>query len=165
MDRLCLVCGEPIPPGKKATARYCSKKCNDRSRLKPKRKKACAVCGAKFYGRKSAKFCSQSCRSIVMSERHRRRKGKPLDKQERECDVCGRPFVTTRWHQLRCSPECKKYVANAKQIVAKKKQRGTYRPHDPYTDPCPVTPRLIALRAAAIRERWGDRRWDIISPK
>jgi len=49
------------------------------------------------------------------------------------CDVCGAPFITPPHHpnQLRCSPACKK--------EAKRKWKGSARPHEQICDVCGAT--------------------------
>lgn len=79
-SRSCERCGEPVPPGLRAEARYCSKRCRQaasRQRLKdrppsppPSPAETCAWCeGPMSAGaRVEARFCSKRCRQA--SSRH-----------------------------------------------------------------------------------------------
>jgi predicted nucleic acid-binding Zn ribbon protein len=78
--RLCERCGEPLPAGRRAEARYCSKRCRQaasRARLKdrppspsPSPPETCSWCGGPMPGglRVEARFCSKRCRQA--SSRH-----------------------------------------------------------------------------------------------
>ena len=78
--RLCERCGEPLPAGLRAEARYCSKRCRQaasRARLKdrspsppPSLPETCSWCGGPMPGglRVEARFCSKRCRQA--SSRH-----------------------------------------------------------------------------------------------
>ena len=79
-SRSCERCGEPLPPGLRAEARYCSKRCRQatsRARLKdrppsppPSPAEACVWCGGPMATglRVEAQFCSKRCRQA--SSRH-----------------------------------------------------------------------------------------------
>ena len=79
-SRSCERCGEPLPPGLRAEARYCSKRCRQaasRARLKdrppsppPSPAETCAWCGGPMPAgvRVEARFCSKRCRQA--SSRH-----------------------------------------------------------------------------------------------
>ena len=78
--RLCERCGEPLPAGLRAEARYCSKRCRQaasRQRLKdrppsppPSPPETCSWCGGPMPSglRVEAQFCSKRCRQA--SSRH-----------------------------------------------------------------------------------------------
>jgi len=78
--RSCERCGEPLPPGLRAEARYCSKRCRQaasRARLKdrppfppPSAAETCAWCEGPMPAgvRVEARFCSKRCRQA--SSRH-----------------------------------------------------------------------------------------------
>ena len=79
-SRSCERCGEPLPAGLRAQARYCSKRCRQaasRARLKdrppspaPSPPETCSWCGGPMPGglRVEARFCSKRCRQA--SSRH-----------------------------------------------------------------------------------------------
>jgi hypothetical protein len=79
-SRSCERCGEPLPAGLRAEARYCSKRCrqaSSRARLKdrppsppPSPRETCSWCGDPMPGglRVGACFCSKRCRQA--SSRH-----------------------------------------------------------------------------------------------
>lgn len=69
-----------------------------------KREYVCQQCGTK-YSRKPfgvGKFCSNACKSA-----YRRKLG--LDNVKKECEVCGKEFISNKYHKTRC---CSRSCAN-----------------------------------------------------
>jgi len=95
-SRPCERCGEPLPPGLRAEARYCSKRCRQaasRARLKdrppsppPTPAETCAWCGGPMPAgvRVEARFCSKRCRQE--SSRHALRVRRSAPKTSSEHD-------------------------------------------------------------------------------
>lgn len=66
----------------------------------PRSDKNCVVCGKQYEGTKGQRFCSNACKA-----KYRRDNG--ADDIQRICEVCGNPFMTTRYkHQKYCSRDC-----------------------------------------------------------
>jgi predicted nucleic acid-binding Zn ribbon protein len=88
-SRSCERCGEPLPAGLRAEARYCSKRCRQaasRARLKdgpssppPTRAETCVWCGGPMPAdvRAEARFCSKRCRQASSRHALRRRRNTP----------------------------------------------------------------------------------------
>ena len=69
-------------------------------RKPPRTEKSCSVCGNLFFGTKQQKFCSNACKSKF-------RRDNSLDDVQRICEICGKPFMTTRFKKQKfCSREC-----------------------------------------------------------
>ena len=65
----CPVCGETFTPVRKAQ-KFCSRKCQVWSNSH--REQTCTVCGGKFIGAHTRKYCSKECKSIGISEAKRK---------------------------------------------------------------------------------------------
>ena len=114
----CQQCGQPIV-GRSPQAKFCSHRCllahQSEARKRERQKRlvilTCQECGQGFKHRNAKpKFCSPACRlqnrrrkALVRS----RSKGMPADRVERDCEVCGRRFTTTRYNGVYCSKQCK----------------------------------------------------------
>jgi hypothetical protein len=62
--------------------------------------KACLNCNSEFVGRKTAKFCSNACKSAW------RRRTK-TDDEVRNCALCGKEFTTNKYRKTKyCSKSC-----------------------------------------------------------
>lgn len=76
----CLCCGGPIPPDKRAQARYCSRHCAAEARnlrhLERQPYRACVICGKLFRSRsnKNQKACSLACGYRLVSRNTANRK-------------------------------------------------------------------------------------------
>lgn len=106
VEKECLSCGQPFTE-KGSGPGYCSEECQDRGR-----RKTCETCGAVFYGKRNASYCSEECRPPTDSERKRqytreygqRSKGNPLH----VCRECGKRFRAPYGDKRRsfCSSGC-----------------------------------------------------------
>jgi len=95
--RLCERCGEPLPAGLRAEARYCSKRCRQaasRARLKDRPPspppsppdETCSWCGGPMPGglRVEARFCSKRCRQASSRHALRVRRNSPKTSSRRD---------------------------------------------------------------------------------
>ncbi len=153
-DRLCQRCGEPII-NRGPQAKFCSHACllahqserrkaERRRNRKPKYVGFCRQCGSLFRSTRRRKYCSDGCRRKAKYERNRN--GTPPDRHPAVCPVCEIQFVTRRFNQTYCSPQCRWHALNKRRID---KTRRTDRP--PF-----VSPQLAYRRAAAIRQKWSE---------
>jgi predicted nucleic acid-binding Zn ribbon protein len=95
-SRLCERCGEPLPAGLRAEARYCSKRCRQaaaRARLNdrppsppPSPVEACMWCGGPIPAglRVEARFCSKRCRQASSRHALRVRRSSPKTSAPRD---------------------------------------------------------------------------------
>ena len=99
----------------------------------------------KFIGRKGSKFCGNKCSNAAAAEYKRRRLGMPINRQMKQCDVCGKIFTTRIAKQLRCCQACAAYAKSRRRFDKSRKSKRT---------PPRISPELIARRAAALKPAW-----------
>jgi len=105
IEKECEVCHETfsVPPSRKDSAKYCSRRCLGLSkRMKGNVTLKCVVCGKLFSEQKSMTHrrvtCSQKCNAKNRSKR-----------VEKRCEMCGQTFDVPRSRARRaryCSREC-----------------------------------------------------------
>jgi hypothetical protein len=117
VTRICLICGKEFQitnsVASKGGGKYCSRECNDRSKIKEKIEKVCPICGKKFDVRASeisrggGKYCSINCYN----------KSRAMKRIKKICPICGKEFETFlsyvendkgKYCSLKCSIESKK---------------------------------------------------------
>lgn len=87
------------------------------------------------------RYCGRACCQSFNREVARRAAGVPVDRVERECDVCGRGFTSVRWNQVYCDAQCRTYALNRARLRRRGAAVGMLAP----------APWLIAKRAEALR--------------
>lgn len=119
-SRNCEHCGEPIPPGRRYGAAFCSTKCKQASidarrhaELVERRKaepRACAWCREPIDAelRYGTRFCSSSC-SDAWHNDQRRLAMLEVKADRAPCAACGGPVPASRpTTAIYCSPKCKR---------------------------------------------------------
>lgn len=99
MDRVCVVCGKPIPEGRNLKAKTCCEDCSAELEKQTKRQK-------------DAQY---------------REKKKTVKTYERTCPICGEEFIPAVHNQKYCSNECYSYANNQrskKNNMMKKEERN-----------------------------------------
>ena len=72
----------------------------------------CLFCGKEFSAYRSSKFCCNACKSA-----YRRKTG--ADMEERECAVCGKPFMTNKYKATQtCSGRCANLIRRKREKVS-----------------------------------------------
>lgn len=110
----CMFCGKEISKGSKRK-KFCSDECkikfHDRNRGKRHYKLVCDNCGKEYIGtrnrteKENLKFCSSKC-SFDYAKKHN---------EEKECVICGKPFIPTNSRNMCCSRKCKDMYMNYKK--------------------------------------------------
>ena len=127
-ERLCQVCGTPIPEYYRKSRTICSPECSEElnrrrnaeryrqtRKFVPSQKIPCLKCGELFLQRRSVqKFCGRVCQENYnrAKTRARRNGGILTDMTNRnygpgECRVCGEKYTKHSWNQEVCSRECR----------------------------------------------------------
>lgn len=78
--------------------------------------KVCAICGKKFIGGNSAKYCSKECRIEMGYRRIKERRPKVFT-----CEYCGMMFHGDRRNKY-CSVECRRKADGGRNVKRKKKK-------------------------------------------
>lgn len=108
----CVQCGVEIQSSRWDTL-YCSRKCNDRARLRrdhPIRDSgACENCGASLAGRRShARVCSERCGDAVRNARASAARWAETEATRKPCRGCAGQIPAARQRNAQyCSDECK----------------------------------------------------------
>ena len=99
----CDGCGDPMPEGKLANARYCSTRCRKRAAKRRAAGKPCATaapptachCGKPIPSDRRSRYCSADCRKKRKAPRT-------------HCESCGNPMEARRSNAKYCRPACRK---------------------------------------------------------
>ena len=74
------------------------------------RRRTCLECGESFYVsdlRGHKRYCSVTCRNKAVYRRKCERAGKPIGRQVKQCEVCGKEFMPSRRNVRCCSRKCR----------------------------------------------------------
>lgn len=109
--RVCVTCGEAIPPTKRQHAKYCSKNCIPRLYRETR---ACPVCAKVFrIIRRDQVYCSTSC------GKNSKREASP-----RHCEVCGADMAAPLPEQKYCSERCNQTAYRRRQGQSRVRTAG-----------------------------------------
>lgn len=140
-NETCLVCGKPLPMGKK---KYCSADCDKVARTERVRKKqnwkggthvvyrTCVDCG-KLAATNGAGIRCAECQQKHWNEINRKYVDKwwkehprqQTPKEMHTCPICGQVFLALKKSYVVCGPECRKtYYAQKKHEIWVAKKEG-----------------------------------------
>ncbi len=175
-SRNCEHCGQPIPPGRRWGAAFCSTDCKQASvdarrhahliERRRERPRACAWCREPLTPelRFGTRFCSRQCSDAWNNDQKRLSMLAARKVRRGPCEACGQPIPERRHaNAIYCSPECK-LQANRSHHPKVSKNRAGYNREYLYG----ITPEQFEAMLAAQGNRCAvcrDEEWPGIKGK